>query len=45
MKTDFIRSNGYAWPSGYPCALLMVDGEVIDSLSARRDYLPEGVEL
>ena len=33
-----IRSNGYAWPGGYPCALLMADGEVIDAKSARENY-------
>ena len=42
MKTidlqNFIRSGGFAWPGGYPCALLMADGEVIDSLSARLNY-------
>jgi hypothetical protein len=41
MKTElqnFIRSGGFAWPGGYPCALLMADGEVIDALSARRNY-------
>lgn len=35
---SFIRSNGYAWPGGYPCALLMRDGEVIDAQSARENY-------
>ena len=35
---QFIRSNGYAWPGGYPCALLMADGEVIDAKSARENY-------
>lgn len=35
---DFIRSNGYAWPGGYPCALLMADGEVIDAAAAREHY-------
>ena len=34
----FIRSNGYAWPGGYPCALLMADGECIDAQSARENY-------
>jgi len=34
----FIRSGGYAWPGGYPCALLMADGEVIDSAAARENY-------
>ena len=34
----FIRSNGYAWPGGYPCALLMRDGGVIDAQSARENY-------
>jgi hypothetical protein len=42
MKTselkEFIRSNGYAWPGGYPCALLMADGECIDAQSARENY-------
>lgn len=42
MKTadlkHFIRSNGYAWPGGYPCALLMADGEVIDAQSARENF-------
>ena len=41
MKTElqnFIRSGGFAWPGGYPLALLMADGEVIDALSARRNY-------
>ncbi len=35
---EFIRSNGYAWPGGYPCALLMADGEVIDAHAARENY-------
>ena len=35
---EFIRSNGYAWPGGYPCALLMRDGGVIDAQSARENY-------
>lgn len=34
---EFIRQP-YAWPGGYPCALLMADGEVIDSQSARENY-------
>lgn len=34
----FIRSNGYAWPGGYQCALLMSDCEVIDVQSARENY-------
>lgn len=34
----FIRSNGYAWPGGYQCALLMADGECIDAQSARENY-------
>lgn len=42
MKKDtlqaFIRSNGHAWPGGYPCALLMKDGEVIDARAARENY-------
>jgi len=35
---NFIRSHGFAWPGGYPCALLMEDGEVIDAQSARENY-------
>jgi hypothetical protein len=35
---NFIRSNGYAWPGGYPCALLMLDGEVLDARAARENY-------
>jgi hypothetical protein len=35
---SFIRSNGHAWPGGYPCALLMLDGESIDAESARENY-------
>lgn len=35
---NFIRSNGYAWPGGYPCALLMADGEAIDAQAARENY-------
>lgn len=35
---NFIRSNGYAWPGGYPCALLMADGEAICAQSARENY-------
>ena len=35
---EFIRSGGYAWPGGYPCALMMADGEVIDSKAARENY-------
>lgn len=35
---QFIRSGGYAWPGGYPCAILMADGEVIDAQSARENY-------
>lgn len=42
MKTQelksFIRSNGYAWPGGYPCALMTADGEVIDAQAARENY-------
>lgn len=34
----FIRSSGFAWPGGYPCALLMADGECIDVKSARENY-------
>jgi hypothetical protein len=34
----FIRSNGYAWPGGYPMYALMADGEVIDAQSARENY-------
>jgi hypothetical protein len=35
---EFIRSGGFAWPGGYPCALLMSDGEVIDAQAARENY-------
>lgn len=35
---SFIRSNGYAWPGGYPCALMMLDGECIDAQAARENY-------
>ena len=35
---SFIRSNGFAWSGGYPCALLMSDGECIDAQSARENY-------
>lgn len=35
---SFIRSGGYAWPGGYPCAMLMRDGECIDAQSARENY-------
>jgi hypothetical protein len=35
---SFIRSGGYAWPGGYPCALLMADGECIDAQAARENY-------
>jgi hypothetical protein len=34
----FIRSGGFAWPGGYPCLLLMADGESIDAQSARENY-------
>lgn len=35
---DFIRSGGFVWPGGYPTALLMADGEVIDCQSARENF-------
>jgi len=35
---EFIRSGGFVWPGGYPCALLMGDGEVIDAKSAHENY-------
>ncbi len=35
---NFIRSNGYAWPGGYPCALLMADGGILCAQSARENY-------
>lgn len=35
---QFVRSGGFAWPGGYPCALLMADGEVIDAKAARENY-------
>mgnify|MGYP000008091157 CR=1 FL=1 len=42
MKThdlkNFIRSGGFAWPGGYPMALLMADGAVIDAQAARENY-------
>lgn len=42
MKLDtlqsFVRSGGWAWPGGYPCAMLMADGECIDAKSARENY-------
>ena len=42
MKTadlkQFVRSNGFAWPGGYPMFLLMADGETIDAQSARENY-------
>jgi hypothetical protein len=42
MKTkdlqDFIRCNGWAWPGGYPLALMMLDGECIDVKAARTNY-------
>ena len=42
MKTkdlqDFIRCNGWAWPGGYPMALMMLDGECIDAKAARQNY-------
>ncbi len=34
---QFIRQP-YAWPGGYPCALIMAYGEVIDSRSARENF-------
>lgn len=38
LLQSFIRSNGYAWPGGYPCALLMADGECINAQSAKENY-------
>lgn len=35
---SFIRSGGFAFPGGYPLALLMLDGEIIDAKSARENY-------
>lgn len=35
---SFIRSNGHAWPGGYPMVLIMADGECIDAQSARENY-------
>ncbi len=35
---SFVRSGGFAWPGGYPMALLMADGEVIDAQAARENY-------
>jgi hypothetical protein len=37
-RQNFIRSGGFAWPGGYPLALLMADGEVIDARAARANY-------
>jgi hypothetical protein len=40
-RTDlqtFIRSGGFAWPGGYQCALMMLDGECIDAQAARENY-------
>ncbi len=34
----FIRSNGVAWPGGYPCAMVMADGRYIDARSARENF-------
>ena len=34
----FIRSNGFAWPGGYPCALVMADGGCVDAQSARENF-------
>jgi hypothetical protein len=34
----FARSHGFAWPGGYPLALLMSDGEVIDAHATRENY-------
>ena len=42
MKTqhlkEFIRSNGIAWPGGYPMYAICADCEVIDAQSARENY-------
>lgn len=41
MKTRlqaFIRSHGYAWPGGYPCILIMSDGECLCADCARANY-------
>jgi NAD(P)H-dependent FMN reductase len=35
---SFIRSGGYCWPGGYPTALMMGDGEVIDCQAARENF-------
>ena len=35
---QFIRSNGCAWPGGYPTALMMADGEVLCAQAARENY-------
>ncbi len=34
----FIRTNGLAWPGGYPMVLVMTDGDVIDAQAARENY-------
>jgi hypothetical protein len=42
MKTkdlqEFIRCSGWAWPGGYPMALMMLDGECIDAKTAKDHY-------
>ena len=42
MKTNqlrqFVRSNGVAWPGGYPMYALCADGEVMDVESVRENY-------
>lgn len=35
---QFVRSNGHAWPGGYPMVLVMTDGEVLDAKCARENY-------
>ena len=35
---DFIRSHGVGWPLGYPQALLMADGQVLDVKCAKNNY-------
>ena len=35
---QFVRSNGYAWPGGYPMYALCADGEPIDAQATRENY-------
>jgi len=35
---EFARSNGHAWPGGYPMALLMADGECLCAACVRANF-------